>query len=113
MIKVYAIVLAAGVVLLIAWIFATYLGGNVSDWKRFDPEEGLGKPGRRVIAGLVGFGIAGMSAEFSPFDLSWPVGLVLAVVGASAMVIYVGWVDRARSGTAAESGVPSTGTDHS
>ena len=113
MIKVYAIVLAAGVVLLIAWIFATYLGSNVVDWKRFDPEERLGKPGRRVIAGLVGFGIAGMSAEFSPFDLSWPVGLVLAVVGASAMVIYAGWVDRARSGTAAESGVPSTGTDHS
>ena len=113
MIKVYAIVLAAGVVLLIAWIFATYLGGNVVEWKRFDPEERLGKPGRRVVAGLVGFGMAGMSAEFSPFDLSWPVGLVLAVVGASAMVIYVGWVDRARSSTAAESGVPSTGTDHS
>jgi hypothetical protein len=113
MTKVYAIVLAAGVVLLIAWIFATYLGGNVSEWKRLDPEERLGKPGRRVVAGLVGFGIAGMSAEFSPFDLSWPVGLVLAVVGASAMILYVGWVDRPRSGTTAESGVPSTGTDHS
>lgn len=113
MIKVYAIVLAAGVVLLIAWVFATYLGGNVVEWKRFDPEERLGKPGRRVIAGLVGFGMAGMSAEFSPFGLAWPVGLVLAVGGASAMVIYAGWVDRARSETAAESGVPSTGTDHS
>jgi hypothetical protein len=112
-IKVYAIVLAAGVVLLVAWIFATYLGSNVVEWKRFDPEERLGKPGRRMVGGLVGFGIAGMSAEFSPFDLSWPIGLVLAVVGASAMVIYAGWVDRARSGTTAESGVPSTGTDHS
>jgi hypothetical protein len=112
-IKVYAIVLAAGVVLLIAWIFATYLGGNVSEWKRFDPEERVGKSGRRVIAGLVGFGLAGMSAEFSPFDLSWPVGLVLAVVGASAMAFYASWVDWARSGTPAETGVPSTGTDHS
>lgn len=112
-IKVYAIVLAVGVVLLIAWIFATYLGGNVVEWKRFDPEERLGKTGRRVIAGFVGFGIAGMSAEFSPFDLSWPVGLVLAVAGASALVIYAGWVDRTRSGTAAESGVPSTGIDRS
>jgi hypothetical protein len=97
MVKVYAIVLAAGVVLLIAWIFATYLGRNVAEWARFDPEERLGKPGRRLISGLVGFGMAGMSAEFSPFDLSWPVGLVLAIAGASAMAWYAGWVDRLRS----------------
>jgi hypothetical protein len=114
MIKVYAIVLAVGVVLLIAWIFATYLGGNVAEWRRFDPEERVGKRGRRLVAGLAGFGLAGMSAEFSPFDLAWPVGLVLAVVGGSAMAWYAGWVDRPRSERAAESGaVPSSGTDHS
>ena len=114
MVKVYAIVLAAGVLLLIAWIFATYLGGTVAEWKRFDPEERLRKPGRRIVAGLVGFGLAGMSAEFSPFDLSWPVGLVLAVVGGSAMAWYAGWVDRARSGPVAEPRtVPSPGPDHS
>jgi hypothetical protein len=110
-IKVYAIALAAGVVLLIVWIFATYLGGNVAEWKRFDPEERFGNSGRRVIAGLVGFGLAGMSAEFSPFDLSWPVGLVLAIAGALAMAFYASWVDRARSRAPAETGVPSTGTD--
>ena len=113
-IKVYAVVLAAGVVLLIAWIFATYLGRTVTEWKRFDPEERLGKPGRRVVAGLVGFGLAGMSAEFSPFDLSWPVALVLAVAGAAAMAWYSGWVDKARSRTVAEPRtVSSPGTDHS
>lgn len=112
MIKVYAIVLGAGVVLLIAWIFATYLGGNVAAWKGFDPEERLGRPGRRVVAGLVGFGMAGMSAEFSPFDLSWPVGLVLAVVGATAMAFYANWVDRAESGAPADNIVSSTGPDH-
>ena len=112
-IKVYAIVLAAGVVLLIAWIFATYLGGNVAAWQRIDPEERLGKSGRRVGAGFVGFGLAGMSAEFSPFDLSWPVGLGLAVAGAAAMAFYASWVDRARSGAPGETGVPSTSTDHS
>ena len=111
-VKVYAIVLGAGVVLLIAWIFATYLGGNVAAWKRTDPEERLGKSGRRVVAGLVGFGLAGMSAEFSPFDLSWPAGLVLAVVGAIAMAFYASWVDRAGSVAPAETGVPSTGPDH-
>lgn len=111
MVKVYAIVLAMSVVLLIAWIFATYLGGNVAAWKRFDPEERLGKPGRRVVAGFVGFGMAGMSAEFSPLDLSWPVGLVLAVVGATALAFYATWVDRPASGPPVETDVPSTGTD--
>ncbi|HKY46505.1 MAG TPA: hypothetical protein VJQ79_00860 [Acidimicrobiia bacterium] len=111
MIKVYAIVLATGVVLLIAWIFATYLGGNVAAWRRFDPEERLGKSGRRVVAGSVGFGMAGMSAEFSPFDLSWPVGLVLAVVGATVMAFYASWIDRPASVPPAETGAASTGTD--
>ncbi len=112
MIKVYAIVLGTGVTLLITWIFATYLGGNVAAWRRFDPEERLGRSGRRVVAGFVGFGMAGMSAEFSPFDLSWPVGLVLAVVGATALAFYASWVDRPASAPPAETGVPSTGTDH-
>lgn len=111
MIKVYAIVLATGVVLLIAWIFATYLGGNVAAWRRFDPEDRLGKSGRRVVAGLVGFGMAGMAAEFSPFDLSWPVGLVLAVVGATGMAFYATWVDRPAPVPPAEIGAASTGTD--
>lgn len=114
MVKVYAIVLAAGVVLLIAWIFATYLGRTVTEWQKFDPEARLGMLGRRVVAGLVGFGLAGMSAEFSPFDLSWPVALVLAVAGAAAMVWYAGWVDRARSRAMAEPRTASSpGTDQS
>lgn len=108
MVKVYAIVLGAGVVILIAWIFAAYLGGNVAAWKRFDPEERLGKPGRRVVAGLVGFGLAGMSAEFSPYDLSWPVGLILAITGGLAMAWYVGFVDRPGPG---ERSTAPTGSD--
>ena len=94
MVRVYAVILAVGVVLLIGWIFAAYLGGNVPSWKRFDPEERFGIPGRRVVAGLVGFGLAGMSAEFSPLDLSWPVALVLAIAGGGALVWYTGSVDR-------------------
>ncbi len=94
MVRVYAVILAAGVMLLIGWIFAAYLAGNVPSWTRSDPEERFGIPGRRVVAGLVGFGLAGMSAEFSPFDLSWPVALVLAIAGAAAMVWYAGSVDR-------------------
>ena len=94
MVKVYAVVLALGVVLLIAWIFASYVGVSVPAWKRFDPEENIGKPGRRVVAGMVGFGLAGMSAEFSPLDLPWPVALILAVLDAAALGWYSGFIDR-------------------
>ena len=109
MVRIYAIVLALSVVLLIAWIFAAYVGANVAAWRRFDPEERFGKPGRRVVAGMVGFGMAGMSAEFSPFDLTWPVALVLAIAGGLAMVWYAGFVDRPGRDPRP---VPRTGNDH-
>lgn len=96
MVKVYAIALALGALALIAWIFATYLAGNVGAWSRVNPEGRFGKRGRMIVAGLVGFGMAGMSAEFSPRDLSWPVCLVLAVLGAGAAAWYSTWIDRPR-----------------
>ena len=96
MVKVYAIGLSIGVVLLIAWIFSTYLAGNVEAWKGINPEDRFGKSGRLLVAGLVGFGMAGMSAEFSPRDLSWPICLALAVLGAAGAAWYTVWVDRPR-----------------
>lgn len=96
MVKVYAITLALGVILLIAWIFSVYLAGNVEAWSRISPEERYGRRGRQVVAGLVGFGMAGMSAEFSPRDLSWPICLVLAVIGAAGAAWYSVWIDRPR-----------------
>lgn len=114
MVEVYAIALVVGVILMIAWIFATYLRGNVDGW-RFDPEERFGKPGRRLVAGLMGFGLAGMSAEFSPFDLSWPGALALAIVGAAALAWYAGWVDRTETEppTVESRSVARTGNDQS
>lgn len=97
MVKVYAVVLAVGVVALIAWIFVRYLGGNAPSLQRFDPETRLGRRGRQVVAALVGFGMAGMSAEFSPRAITWPVALVLAMLGAGAAVWYAGWVDRTKT----------------
>ncbi|MEX1005070.1 MAG: hypothetical protein WD156_06860 [Acidimicrobiia bacterium] len=87
MIKVYAIVLAVGVVLLIAWILMTVLAGNL-DRPSIDPEARFGLAGRRVVAGSVGFGMAGMSAEYSPLGISWPLALVLAVAGGGALAWY-------------------------
>jgi len=98
MVKVYAVVLSVAVVLLLAWTFAAYLGGNVPSWKGFDPENRFGTSGRRLVAALLGFGLAGMSAEFSPFDLTWPIGIVLASLGAGVLAWYAGWVDRTIDG---------------
>lgn len=97
MVKVYAVVLAVGAVALIAWIFVSYLGGNAPSLFRFDPETRLGKRGRQVVAALVGFGMAGMAAEFSPRAITWPVALLLATVGAGAAAWYAGWLDRTKT----------------
>ncbi len=90
MVKIYAVVLIAGIVALIAWIFVRSYAVN-TERTSFDPEHRLGIPGRRVVAGMVGFGMAGMSAEFSPLDLSWPVALLLATAGSAAAAWYAGW----------------------
>lgn len=91
MIKVYAVVLVVGIVVLIAWIFLTVLAGNL-ERPRLDPEHRFGVPGRRVVAAAVGFGMAGMSAEYSPLGIEWPLALVLAIAGGVAATWYAGRV---------------------
>lgn len=91
MVKVYAVVLSLGLVALIGWIFGRSFAVG-TDRPGFDPEGRFGVPGRRVVAAAVGFGMGGMSAEFSPRDLSWPVALVAAAVGAAAAAWYAGWL---------------------
>lgn len=91
MIKVYAVTLIAGVVALIGWIFATVLASNAGR-PAFDPEARFGVPGRRLVAAAVGFGMAGMSAEYSPLGIGWPLALGLALAGGSAAAWYAGRV---------------------
>lgn len=89
MVKVYAISLVVGVVGLLIVI----LGGALSE--NLGREEG--DPGRRydgmtaktVIGALIGFGMGGLSAEFSPLDLVWPVALIIA---SAAGLLAVFWV---------------------
>jgi hypothetical protein len=90
-IPVYAIALLAGAVGLIGWIFARSYALNV-DRPGLDPEERFGTAGRRVVAGLVGFGMAGMSAEFSPLGIPTLGALALALAGAGATVWWAGWM---------------------
>ncbi len=87
MIKVYAVVLAVGVLLLITWILMTVLAGNL-DRPSLDPESRFGIGGRRLVAGSIGFGMAGMSAEYSPLGIAWPLALVLAVAGGGVLAWY-------------------------
>lgn len=94
MVAVYAIALAVGVLALLVWIALRGVAANVPAWENSDPEQRFGMGGRRVVAGLVGFGLAGLSAEFSPRDLTWPLALALALLGAGAAVWYTGWADR-------------------
>lgn len=92
MVKVYALVLSSGAVALVAWILLRTLAVSVAN-PAFDPEVRLGGWGRRLVAAAVAFGMAGMSAEFSPRRLSWPVGLTLATGAAVVAAWYVGRTD--------------------
>lgn len=93
MVAVYAVALTAAVVALVAWIFLHTYAGIVGR-PSLDPEVRLTGRGRATLAAVLGFGLAGMSAEFSPRDLSWPVALALAVAGGAGLAWYARWIDR-------------------
>jgi len=60
MIKFYALGLILGVLGLLVWVILRTLAVNVPTWSSIDPENRFGVLGRRVVAALVGFGMAGM-----------------------------------------------------
>lgn len=93
MVKVYAVVLIVGFLALVGWVMVKSFAENI-ERPSLDPEARFGVAGRRVVAAMVGFGMAGLSAEFSPRDISWPLALLLAVAGAVAATWYAGWADR-------------------
>jgi len=88
MVKVYSVALAVGVVAMIVVLFGGALAENLGRAER-DPGERLGLRGKSVIGSLIGFGMGGLSAEFSPLDLAWPFSFVISVIAA---VISVFWV---------------------
>lgn len=88
MVKVYAIVLVLGVVGLLVYILGGALAENLGKEDK-GPDSRFGMSGKLVVGGAVGFGMGGMSAEFSPLDLSWPIALLLALVAAGLSVFWV------------------------
>ena len=85
MTTVYAIVLVAGIVGLLAWVAMTAIADTVEGWTRVDPETRFGARGRFGLAAALGFGLAGMSATFA----GWSAALAFAAAVAGAAVSTV------------------------
>ena len=84
MTALFAIPLVVGIVLLLAWIGLASASAMVPAWEGRDPEQRFGSRGRMVVGGIVGFGMAGISALYAG-SADW-VAVVAAVAGAGAMV---------------------------
>lgn len=87
-VKVYAIVLVLGIIGLLVYILGGTLAENLGKDNR-GPDARFGLKGKLVVGAAVGFGMGGMSAEFSPLDFSWPVALLIAF-GAGVLAVF--WV---------------------
>lgn len=85
MVAVYAIAIVLGVIAIIAWVVLGMLAEAVAGKESLDPETRFGTTGRDVVAGVVGFGLGGMSASYAGGATA--VALLGAVLGAAALVI--------------------------
>jgi hypothetical protein len=93
MVKFYSVALVLGVIGLIVVILGGTFAENVGREDR-DPGRRIGRVGRATIGGLVGFGMAGISAEFSTLDLDWPAALGVAIVGSAAGALWAWYSSR-------------------
>ncbi|MFZ0627441.1 MAG: hypothetical protein WA726_06425 [Acidimicrobiia bacterium] len=97
MIKVYAISVVLGVLALVVVIFGGAIAANVGRAGR-EPGAAIGLLGRIVVGCVLGFGMGGLSAEFSTMDLSWASSLVFALLGAALGGLWAWWATRDGSG---------------
>jgi hypothetical protein len=88
MVKVYAVAVAVGVLALVYWLFSATLADNAGR-AAWDPATRWGNRGKIAIGAVIGFGMGGLSAEFAPIELAWPVALLIAVVAALLSIYWV------------------------
>jgi uncharacterized membrane protein YfcA len=93
MVKVYAASLLIGIIGLVIILVAGAFAQKVRRPER-DPGERIGPGGKTAVGALIGFGMGGISAEFSPLDLSWPVCLAIALVAALLSLFWVRYAAR-------------------
>lgn len=88
MVKVYAITLSLGILALLVIVLGGSFAENIDRPDR-DPGELIGLRGKMAVGATLGFGMGGMSAEFSPLDFSWQVALIIAVLAGAVSVVWV------------------------
>jgi hypothetical protein len=89
---VYAVALVLGSVAVMAWVVMAAIGGTVTGRESADPERRFGDVGRSIVAGLFGFGMAGISASYGGWPA--PLALVVAVIAGGALAFVAGWLAR-------------------
>ena len=77
-------VLLVGLVLGGIWLVLIAIAGMVDGWEHVDPEVRWGVKGRSVVAGLIGFGMAGISVLYTSLPEAF--AFLGAVVGAGALI---------------------------
>ena len=91
MTALFGIPLFIGILLMVAWIAATAVAATVRGWERVDPELRFGRTGRLVLAGVIGFGMAGISALYAGWSSPLAVGAGLAgIAGLIGVSIWLG-----------------------
>lgn len=80
--------LVIGIVGLLIYILGGAFAENLGREEK-GPDARFGIRGKMAVAAAVGFGMGGMSAEFSPLDLSWPIALAIAIAAAVFSVLWV------------------------
>ena len=90
MTALFGISLLGGFVLMLVWLAATAVSASVDGWDHADPEQRFGRNGRFVLAGLMGFGMAGLSALFA----GWSELLAVAagIAGAAGLIGVSIWL---------------------
>ncbi|MDH3607069.1 MAG: hypothetical protein OER12_08730 [Acidimicrobiia bacterium] len=78
---VFGLALAVGFLAVLGWIAAVAVADSVDGWEGVDPDARFGLNGRRVVAGVLGFGMAGLSAAYA----GWPIALAIGAAVAGAL----------------------------
>lgn len=90
---VYALATVTGAGLIFGWIVSGAISAGTRGESRIDLDARFGVAGRALVAGVMGFGLAGLSASFAGWS---PALSLLAAVGAALGVAgYAAW-DAAR-----------------
>ena len=90
MTALFGIPLMIGFILMLVWVGATAVAATVDGWQGIDPDLRYGRTGRFIVAGMIGFGMAGMSSLYA----GWPPLLAVgaAVLGGAGLIGVSIWL---------------------